>query len=159
MQAFSPSIEENAVSTITGGCQCGRVRYEFDGVPENVHVCHCRMCQRATGGLFAALAGALKNRFRWTAVEPDLFASSSLATRAFCSACGTPLGFTYNLPEARQYVTMGSLDNPANAPVTRQYGIEAKLPFVEFCETLPQERTAEDPDHANYMARMESHQA
>ena len=38
----------------TGGCQCGKYRYEMD-VLKWGHVCHCRMCQRATGGLFAAL--------------------------------------------------------------------------------------------------------
>ena len=143
----------------TGGCQCGSVRYEMDGPPENVHACHCRMCQRATGGLFAALAGQAKEHFRWTKGAPAKYASSNLATRAYCKACGTPLGFTYNLDNARQYVTIGSLDDPAAAPVTQAYGIESKLPWVEFCETLTQQRTGEEEDAAAYFATMKINQS
>jgi hypothetical protein len=79
---------------VTGGCQCGRVRYAMhvDRV-EKPHVCQCRMCQKATGGLFAALAGCAKDRLDWTRGEPAMFASSSLATRGFCRDCGTPLTF------------------------------------------------------------------
>jgi hypothetical protein len=54
----------------TGGCQCGAVRYEMYVAPQNSHVCHCRMCQRATGGVFAALAGAPKSEFAWTKGAP-----------------------------------------------------------------------------------------
>ena len=76
----------------TGGGQCGAVRYALYVAPRNSHVCHCRMCQRATGGLFAALVGAPKADFAWTKGEPGLFASSNLASRAYCRDCGTPLG-------------------------------------------------------------------
>lgn len=50
----------------TGGCQCGAVRYALYVKPENVHACHCRMCQRALGSAFALLAGAPKKDFSWT---------------------------------------------------------------------------------------------
>ena len=38
----------------TGGCQCGAVRYALYAEPTNPHVCHCRMCQKAFGNVFAA---------------------------------------------------------------------------------------------------------
>ena len=41
---------------ITGGCQCGAVRYALHAVPTNPHICHCRMCQKAFGSFFAPLA-------------------------------------------------------------------------------------------------------
>lgn len=142
----------------TGGCQCGKVRYALYVKPENVHVCHCRMCQRATGGLFAALAGAPKSEFAWTAGPPASYASSNLAQRAFCADCGTPLSFSYNLPEARFYVTIGSLDDPESAPIEKQYGIESRLSWVRFCDDAPAERTGEDPKAAAFFAAMQSNQ-
>lgn len=130
------------MSPVTGGCQCGAVRYamRIDRV-ENSHVCHCRMCQRATGGLFAALAGCAKAKLDWTKGAPAFFASSNLASRGFCRNCGTPLTFTYNAPEARIYVTIGSLDAPEQAAIERQCGVESKLGWVKFCEDAPGEDT------------------
>jgi hypothetical protein len=143
----------------TGGCQCGAVRYALYVAPQNAHVCHCRMCQRATGGLFAALAGAPKADFVWTKGKPTIFASSNLATRAFCRDCGTPLSFSYNRPDARFYVTIGSLDDPAAAPIIIQYGVESRVPWVRFCEDVPSEATgAASPEAAAFFAGMQSNQ-
>lgn len=50
----------NEPATITGGCQCGAVRYAIDGPLNNPHICHCRMCQKAFGNYFAALVGTLR---------------------------------------------------------------------------------------------------
>ena len=143
------------VSPITGGCQCGSVRYALHiAKVERPHVCHCRMCQRATGGVFAALAGCPKAKLDWTKGSPALFASSNLATRGFCKDCGTPLTFAYNQPEARIYVTIGSLDNPEQAAIDAQFGVEAKLTWVQFCEGTPQERTAATPQAQAFFSGM-----
>lgn len=146
--------------SIRGGCQCGAVRYalRIDKL-EKPHVCHCRMCQKATGGLFAALAGCTKSQVEWTNGEPAFFASSNLATRGFCKACGTPLSFTYNAPETRFYVTIGSLDDPEQAAIEIQYGLESKLGWVRFCEDVPGEVTANDEAGRQFFAGMASNQA
>ena len=62
---------------MTGGCQCGAVRYALNSQPEG-GFCHCRMCQRATGGPFAAYATVKRSAFSWTQGEPSYFASSSV---------------------------------------------------------------------------------
>jgi hypothetical protein len=143
----------------TGGCQCGAVRYALYVAPQNAHACHCRMCQRATGGVFAALAGAPKADFAWTKGTPRFFDSSDVAQRGFCADCGTPLSFAYTMPEARIYVTIGSLDAPEGAAIERQYGVESKLSWVRFCEETPQETTGADPKHADFFASLKSRQA
>ena len=143
----------------TGGCQCGAVRYALYVAPRNSHVCHCRMCQRATGGLFAALVGAPKADFAWTRGEPGVFASSNLASRAYCRNCGTPLSFSYNKPDATFYVTVGSLDDPNAVPIKAQYGTESRLGWVKFCEDLPGEETAPDPTSQAFFAGMTNNQA
>jgi hypothetical protein len=153
----SPAETRQAIAT--GGCQCGALRYAFYAPLENAHVCHCRMCQRATGGVFAALAGGKPENFAWTRGTPRFFASSSLAKRAFCADCGTPLSFKYDTPSARMYTTIGSLDEPARVELAKQYGIESRLPWVKFCEAVPGERTAESAQAQEFLAGMQINQS
>lgn len=151
-------MSEVKTPVATGGCQCGKVRYALFVAPQNSHVCHCRMCQRATGGVFAALAGAPKAQFAWTKGEPAFFVSSNLAKRGYCRDCGTPLSFAYDMPAARFYVTIGSLDDPNAAPIIIQYGVESRLDWVKFCEDVPVEKTGEDPKAADFFKSMTSNQ-
>jgi hypothetical protein len=149
----------SAKASITGGCQCGAVRYAMHVARvEKPHVCHCRMCQKATGGLFAALAGCAKDRLEWTAGEPAFFASSNLAQRGFCRDCGTPLTFAYNRPDARIYVTIGSLDDPEQAAIETQFGVESRISWVVFCEDAHKEVTGDSPEAAAFFAGMTSNQ-
>jgi hypothetical protein len=143
----------------TGGCQCGAVRYAFYAPLENAHVCHCRMCQRASGGVFAALAGGKPENFAWTHGTPAFFASSNLAQRGFCEKCGTPLSYKYDAPAARMYTTIGSLDRPGDVELVKQYGIESRLPWVKFCENVPEERTGESAQAQEFLANLRNHQS
>lgn len=125
---------------MTGGCQCGAVRYALFAPPEGVHICHCRMCQKAVGGPFAPLAPVRKADFAWTRGAPSTFQSSSIAIRDFCAACGTPLTFGY-IDSDWIDVTIGSLDKPENAPPQNQYGTESRLNWFQGLFDLPSEVT------------------
>ncbi len=116
-------------AVMTGGCQCGAVRYALYAMPES-SVCHCRMCQKAVGGLFAALSKVKLADFAWTKGAPGAFRSSSAAERHFCSACGTPLTFHYIDGEAIE-VTMGSLDEPVRVPIVRNYCVDTRMPWID----------------------------
>ena len=96
---------------LTGGCQCGRVRYALSVVPDDVSVCHCRMCQKAVGGPFVALALVHANELTWTRGKPGVFRSSTIATRLFCADCGTPLAYV-NDDSGDIELTTGSFDQP-----------------------------------------------
>ena len=37
---------------LTGGCQCGEVRYEIAGAPREVYVCHCLECRKQSASAF-----------------------------------------------------------------------------------------------------------
>ena len=78
---------------LTGGCQCGALRFAVSSPPVRVSICHCRMCQKATGAPFASLADIPHEHFSWTRGKPASFQSSSIAERDFCAACGTPLSY------------------------------------------------------------------
>ena len=86
---------------LTGGCQCGAVRYALFAMPERAGICHCRMCQKAVGGPFSAWANVATQDFAWTRGAPGTFRSSSAAERDFCARCGTPLAFRYIQPPRR----------------------------------------------------------
>lgn len=116
------------------------------------------MCQRATGGVFAALAGCAKAKLEWTKGEPAFFASSNLAKRGFCRDCGTPLTFAYDTPDARIYVTIGSMDDPELAGIETQCGFESKLSWVKFCEDIPGEDTINNDSARDFYAGMTNNQ-
>jgi hypothetical protein len=140
---------------ITGGCQCGAVRYILRAIPGNTHFCHCRMCQRAVGGPFANLTSLARAEIEWTRGEPAWFQSSSVATRGFCRDCGTPLSFAYDRSD-RFSVTVGSLDHPEDFPPVRHYGVESKMPWLKLCDSLPEEATGDpetDPRTAGMVKR------
>ncbi len=128
---------------ITGGCQCGKLRYRITGPLSGVHICHCRMCQKAFGNFFAALAGVKRSDIAWSGDAPSVFRSSSVVSRGFCPACGTPLTFAYDHSN-HVNVAIGSLDNPALALPQQQYGIESRLPAFALLHTLPGSRTEDD---------------
>jgi hypothetical protein len=109
---------------MTGGCQCGRVRYSAELENGEAYLCHCRMCQRATGGFAAAFVQVPLDGLTWEQ-EPDWYESSPIAHRPFCSACGTPLGFAFLEPSGKMDLTLGSFDDPAYFRPTGHSGAEA----------------------------------
>lgn len=126
----------------TGGCQCGAVRFALYAEPEQVHLCHCRMCQKAVGGPFAALAPVRRSDFAWTRGTPARFVSSSVAERHYCVACGTPLAFAY-VTSAWIDPTIGSFDDPGKVIPTHQYGIESRHAWLDSAIKAPGKPTTE----------------
>jgi hypothetical protein len=143
ISSLKEALMSETTLSVTGGCQCGAVRFALTEQPEST-VCHCRMCQKAVGGPFAALSKVKLTSFAWTRGNPASFRSSSAAERHFCAACGTPLTFHYLDGDAIE-VTTGSLDAPALAPPTKNFGTEARLPWID---RLMPGRLPDDPTSA-----------
>ncbi|MGN7291704.1 GFA family protein [Rhizobium sp. SAFR-030] len=111
----------------TGGCQCGAVRFRAEklGRPS---ICHCRMCQKASGGFFGAFVSADQAHLTWTRGQPSLFRSSAKVKRGFCNRCGTPL--TYHHPGGVE-ITIGAFDQPELLEPQVQVNHDKRLPWVE----------------------------
>ncbi len=128
---------DKARAGLTGGCQCGAVRYRLDAAPRGSTICHCRMCQRAGGAPFMAFTGVPLNDFVLTRGTLSTFASSDIAERGFCAGCGTPL--TYARRGADHVsVTIGSLDRPGDVAPESQLGVESRLPWFVGLAALPE---------------------
>jgi hypothetical protein len=121
---------------LTGGCQCGAVRFALKAVPSRVSICHCRMCQKAAGAPFASFADIEHADFAWTKGKPASFKSSSIAMRDFCAACGTPLSFR-RIDGPRIEIMTGAFDHPDRVIPTRQFGTESRLGWVVGISNLP----------------------
>ena len=127
--------------TMTGGCQCGRIRYSVEIENDEAYLCHCGYCRRATGGVSIAFKNIPVTDVTWTS-EPDWYQSSPIARRPFCSSCGTPLGFRY-LDSNRMDLTVGSFDEPAFFRPTSNFSIETALPSWLDVSQLPGQRLDE----------------
>ncbi len=124
---------------LTGGCQCGAVRDRLSAQPTGENVCHCRMCQKASGGPFMVFAGVRPADLVWTRGTPNAFASSAVVERRFCGDCGTPLSYRV-VGRNRVSVTIGSLDRPSDTPPTMQYGVEFEISLARFGPNLARAR-------------------
>ena len=129
--------------SVSGGCQCGAVRYRVEGGLENPHLCHCRMCQKAAGNYFMPLAGAVREKIVVTRGEPGWFHSSDIVRRGFCARCGTPLFFD-PVTTSHLLVVLGSLDDPSRYKPVSEDSIESRISFVAAWTGLRQKETAED---------------
>ncbi|MEP1576681.1 MAG: GFA family protein [Roseibium album] len=139
-----------------GGCQCGAVRFRVDGQLGTASICHCRMCQKAFGSLYAPLVGLHDGaELVWTRGEPTRFQSSNHVARGFCSRCGTPL--TYEAP-GDIGIAIGAFDHPHEIVPVVQYGVEGKLPYADRMPEIPERRTEEDSDAAVFLKSIISNQ-
>lgn len=94
---------------ITGGCQCGRVRYEVRGKLRDVIACHCIQCRRTSGHFVAATAC---RRRSFTLVKDHTlkwYVAVSGFRRGFCNECGSSLFFEEERGD-RISIAAGSLD-------------------------------------------------
>lgn len=139
----------------SGGCQCGAVRFKVSGQPGEASICHCRMCQKASGAHALALVGVKDLEFEWTRGSPAWFASSNAANRGFCAGCGTPLA--YDAPDGLA-LSLVTFDEPDLIAPTVAYGVEGKRSWAASLAALPEHHTMDDLDGAPFLASLVNYQ-
>ncbi len=121
----------------TGGCLCGAIRYRFDGEPAAAGLCHCRLCQKATGGPVFAATKVTRDQFRVTKGETRTFPSSERGIRHFCGNCGTSLFFEpVDQPEFWE-VLLPTLDNPQSIRPSYHIWTDSALSWLPIDDQLP----------------------
>jgi hypothetical protein len=144
---------------MTGGCACGAKRFAVTLPTEpHAYLCHCRMCQRASGNVSLAMVGVREADVRWTGEQPDWYRSSPIATRPFCCHCGTSLGFRYDEasagggPTEKMDLTVASFDDPSIFTPQSHFGAESMLRAWLDTKGLPETRS---DDYAPLQSRWE----
>jgi hypothetical protein len=124
--------------TLTGGCFCGRVRYEIRAPLRAARSCHCSRCRKAFSGAGSAYAEVEDGSFAWTSGEDGLVRYSSTPGwgLAFCGTCGTTLCGTHG--DAVHGVTLGSVDGDPGVQIEMHIFVGSRAPWDHIGGDAPQ---------------------
>jgi len=121
---------------LTGGCNCGGVRYEISAPLVSASYCHCKRCQRRSGAAASPQAGVEPGSFRIVSGEELLrewSAGGESFAKVFCSTCGSSLWSRSPHDPDVISVRLGTFDgDPGIRPGHRQW-LESAAPW----EPLP----------------------
>jgi hypothetical protein len=118
---------------LTGGCQCGAVRYCIDAEPLTVLACHCTECQKQSASAFGMTAPVPREALTVTKGAPARWArqaeSGNELGAAFCGTCGTRL-WHEPVNKAVLNLKVGTLDDPGWAKPVAHIWTERAQPWV-----------------------------
>ena len=106
------------MSTITGRCYCGAVRFSFDEPPLAARACWCRDCQYLSSGnasINAIFPVATLKLTGETGEYVSTANSGNTMRRRFCPKCGTQLFSESSGRTDAMVVRAGALDDPSIA--------------------------------------------
>ena len=126
----------------TGGCACGAVRYECSADPMFNWICHCRECQRSTGGGGAVNAVFHISTVRFVRGEPKFHGSTGTTGhktyRGFCAECGSPIAAKAALFPQIHGISIASLDNPERIKLDANIWTGSAQPWDFLNPDVPQ---------------------
>ena len=127
-------------NSLTGSCQCGAVRYECSSEPVFTGNCHCRDCQKSTGGAYVPVLAVPADSLKITGEVKyyDSRADSGhTLSRGFCPNCGARLfGKSSGMP-AIIAITAGSLDDPSRFKPAIDFYTSSAQPWDHMNPQLP----------------------
>jgi hypothetical protein len=139
---------------MTGGCQCGTLRYQVDAAPLGCWACHCNECRKQSGSAFGLSMLVPLAAFRFVSGEPAVWtrlaASGNLLDCLFCAACGSRIAHRRHMHEGRITLKPGTLDDPRWIQPARHFFVEEALPWTE---PLRQADAPADPDRDAALGR------
>lgn len=135
---------------LTGGCLCGGVRYEYSAAPLGLLYCHCKDCQRCTGGPFAAVALILKDSLKITQGQTRSFTvtgeEGGRVFREFCPTCGSPLFSGLEASRKVMSLKAGSLDDSSSLAPMMHIWTDSAVKWLALHDELP--RVPRNPPRA-----------
>lgn len=147
------------MSGFTGGCACGRIRYDCSEQPIVQLICHCRDCQRASGSAFAAVLVVPSDRIKFSGsglkyhtVKGD---SGRTMQRGFCSECGSPVSIRRPETPLVEFLQAASLDDPSIFHPNCEVWVSSAHPWHPIDDSLKQ--FEQNPSAEAVRARVEGY--
>lgn len=120
-----------------GSCLCGRVKFSVGDGGSNMTHCHCSICRRLHGALFATFYDASDLRYTRGEDVVERYESSLGFSRSFCRCCGSPL--PDEAPDGDGvYVPAGLMDDDPGVRPEAHIFVESKADGCTITDSLPQ---------------------
>jgi hypothetical protein len=124
------------MTTLTGSCKCGDVRFAVRGSPSRIGICHCTDCRQESGSAFTFFGV-------WPAANFETKGETSeYDGRQFCPRCGSRL-FSADGHEGRNQAR--HFDRRSDAPDAHVRSVDQAprnlAPTVEGAEQFLEDRT------------------
>lgn len=125
---------------LKGNCLCGNIQYQYDGVLDEISLCHCEQCRKAQGSAFAAVSPIQSSAFSILKGSGSLkeFRSSPNKVRAFCRECGSAIYSTRDDQPSIKRLRLGTLETPVNVANKYHIFVASKAPWFDINDGLPQ---------------------
>ena len=123
------------MAQITGGCLCGKVRYSGNAEPVFTGVCHCRDCQKFSGGAFAIVVAVPKDAL---SIQGTLKTFSkpgdtgNTIERSFCPECGSSIADEASAMPDVVMLGSGTLDDSSWVKPAMQIFCDSAQPWVQL---------------------------
>lgn len=117
---------------LTGGCQCGSIRYEITVEPIALYACHCSECRRQSGSIHGLSLIATAESFNITKGEPKSWSrptdQGAAMTCWFCGTCGNRIYHQSSAWPNERSVKAGTLDQPVDVTKAEHIWTASGLP-------------------------------
>ncbi len=129
---------------VTGRCQCGAVRFKVTAAPMELYHCHCSMCRRCHGTMFATYATVATEHVVIEQGADNLatFSSSPPVHRQFCKTCGCQLFIHDDTTPEKRWFMPGVCDWPDEMTTPpgrlRHIFVGSKVPWLPIGDGLEQ---------------------
>ena len=131
----------------TGSCLCGRVKFSVDGGGSNMTHCHCSMCRKSHGSLFATYYDATNLRITHGKEHIATYDSSPGCARTFCKHCGSPLPEQSGNSDVA-CVPAGLMDDDPGVRPEAHIFVESLSSLYTITDSLPQREHYGDTDQS-----------
>lgn len=129
---------------LTGGCNCGAVRYEVTAPLVAASYCHCKRCQRRSGAAASPNAHPAPGTFRIVSGHDQLrvWKPDDGGEKWFCGTCGSSV-YAQSPHHADPIgIRMGSFDDdPGIVPSVRQF-----VAYAAQWEPIPNDGLPRHPE-------------
>jgi hypothetical protein len=133
-----PDMTRTVTLPITGGCQCGALRYQLTEPPLMIYACHCANCQRIAGSAFGLAANVKEASFEFTSGTPATVTWRSEAGNerygSFCGNCGCRIAHGQTNSIGILSLRAGTFDDASWVVPAAHTWTRSAQPWFEFGE-------------------------